>query len=129
MIDRPGSRAAYTNFRIVTGDVEAAKGTCPWGDGDVYKYLEALCHALRETGDPALDRELDERIAVIARAQQPDGYLHTVNQLAPGTPRWTRRHDHEDYNFGHLSRAKPGTPRCAERSRACGTTSWRPNST
>jgi DUF1680 family protein len=102
MIDRPGSRAAYTNFKILAGESSAAKGTCHWGDGDVYKYLEALGYALQQTGDPALDRELDERIAVIARAQQPDGYLHTVNQLAAGNPRWTKRSDHEDYNFGHL---------------------------
>lgn len=102
MIDRPGSRAAYTNFKILAGDAPAAKGTCQWGDGDVYKYLEALCHSLQQTGDPAIDRELDERIAVIARAQRPDGYLHTVNQLAESATPWTKRSDHEDYNFGHL---------------------------
>jgi DUF1680 family protein len=102
VIDRPGSKAAFTNFKLVAGQSNEAKGDCRWGDGDVYKYLEALCYALAATGDAALDRELDERIAVIARAQRADGYLHTVNQLARATSGFTTRFDHEDYNFGHL---------------------------
>lgn len=102
VIDRPGSQAAFTNFRIVSGESQEARSRCRWGDGDVYKYLEALCHALTATGDPALDRELDGRIAVIARAQRPDGYLHTVNQLDPASRPFAVRQDHEDYNFGHL---------------------------
>lgn len=102
VIDRPGSRAACTNFLLVTGHSQAAAGNCKWGDGDVYKYLETLAYALLETGDAALERELDERIAVIARAQQPNGYLHTVNQLAGVAFPSPRRNDHEDYNFGHL---------------------------
>lgn len=102
VIDKPGSRAAFTNFRILLGESQAAPGNCKWGDGDVYKYLETLSYALLETGDAALDRELDERIAVIARAQQPNGYLHTVNQLAGVAFPSPRRNDHEDYNFGHL---------------------------
>lgn len=102
VIDKPGSRAAFTNFKIVAGLSQEAKGDCRWGDGDVYKYLEALCYAWAATGDAALDRELDERIAVIARAQRPDGYLHTVNQLATNAAPFCVRFDHEDYNFGHL---------------------------
>jgi DUF1680 family protein len=82
VIDKPGSKAAFTNFKLVAGLSQEAKGDCRWGDGDVYKYLEALCYELAVTGDSELDRELDERIAVIARAQRPNGYLHTVNQLA-----------------------------------------------
>jgi len=102
VIDRPGSRAAFTNFRILAGLSQEQAGSCRWGDGDVYKYLEALCYAFAATGDAALDRELDERIAVIARAQRPDGYLHTVNQLATNALPFAVRFDHEDYNFGHL---------------------------
>jgi DUF1680 family protein len=102
VIDRPGSQAAFTNFKLVLGESHEAQSRCRWGDGDVYKYLEALCHALAATVNPALDRELDERIAVIARAQQPGGYLHTVNQLSPAAQPFAIRLDHEDYNFGHL---------------------------
>lgn len=102
VIDRPGSRAAFTNFKILAGLSQEQAGNCRWGDGDVYKYLEALCYALASTGDAALDRELDERIAVIAQAQRPDGYLHTVNQLATNAAPFAVRFDHEDYNFGHL---------------------------
>jgi hypothetical protein len=58
VIDRPGSRAAFTNFKLVAGLSQEAKGDCRWGDGDVYKYLESLCYAWAATGDAALDREL-----------------------------------------------------------------------
>jgi DUF1680 family protein len=102
MVDRPGSKAAFTNFKLVAGLSKETAGNCRWGDGDVYKYLEALSYALLETGDAALDRELDERIAVIAQAQQSNGYLHTVNQLAGTAFPSPLRADHEDYNFGHL---------------------------
>jgi DUF1680 family protein len=102
VIDKPGSKAAFTNFKLVAGLSQEAKGDCRWGDGDVYKYLEALCHNLAATGDAELDRELDERIAVVARAQRPNGYLHTVNQLETNATPLTVRFDHEDYNFGHL---------------------------
>ena len=102
VIDKPGSKAAFTNFKLVAGLSQEAKGDCRWGDGDVYKYLEALCYDLAVTGDAELSRELDERIAVIARAQRPDGYLHTVNQLAATATPLAIRFDHEDYNFGHL---------------------------
>ena len=102
VIDKPGSKAAFTNFKLVAGLSQEAKGDCRWGDGDVYKYLEALFHNLAATGDAELDRELDERIAVVARAQRPNGYLHTVNQLETNATPLTVRFDHEDYNFGHL---------------------------
>ncbi|MBM4089231.1 MAG: glycoside hydrolase family 127 protein [Planctomycetes bacterium] len=102
VIDKPGSKAAFTNFKLIAGLSQEAKGDCRWGDGDVYKYLEALSYALAATSDAAIDRELDERIAVIAKAQQANGYLHTVNQLAPSSFPLAIRFNHEDYNFGHL---------------------------
>jgi DUF1680 family protein len=102
VVDKPGSRASFTNFKILAGLSQEKAGDCRWGDGDVYKYLDSLCYAFAATGDAALDRELDERIAVIARAQRDDGYLHTVNQLATNAAPFSVRFDHEDYNFGHL---------------------------
>ena len=43
---------------------------------------------------------MDEVIAVIAKAQTPDGYISTDIQLV-AVERWRARH-HEIYNMGHL---------------------------
>ena len=47
-------------------------------DSDVYKALEAAAYSLATHPDPALDKRLDEIIAMLAAAQQPDGYLNTL---------------------------------------------------
>ena len=44
---------------------------------------------------------MDEAIALIAAAQQPDGYLSTM-PLASQKPRFQNAQDHELYNMGHL---------------------------
>ena len=49
----------------------------------------------------ALARRMDEAIALIAAAQQPDGYLSTM-PLASQKPRFQNAQDHEVYNMGHL---------------------------
>ena len=73
-----------------------------WSDGDCYKYLEALTMIYAQTGDKAIDKELDEKIAMIAAAQESDGYLSTNIQLQDGLERWSDTHHHELYNMGHL---------------------------
>ncbi len=72
-----------------------------WGDGDCYKYLEAL--VAMQGSDPDADRarEIGALIAAIGEAQEADGYLHT-NIQREGADRWRRRNRHELYNFGHL---------------------------
>ncbi|AMV40735.1 beta-L-arabinofuranosidase domain-containing protein [Planctomyces sp. SH-PL62] len=75
-------------------------------DSDLYKALEAASYSLATHPDPALDKALDEAIALIAAAQLPDGYLSTwyiVNDL---DRRWTNlRDNHELYCAGHLFEA------------------------
>jgi len=48
-----------------------------WGDGDCYKWIEAAASVYAQTRDPELDRQMDELIAVITKAQAPDGYIST----------------------------------------------------
>ncbi len=63
--------------------------------------------------DPGLDKKLDEWIAKIAAAQEPDGYLYTARTIDPRKPhrmagpeRWVNLKDsHELYNLGHLYEA------------------------
>lgn len=84
-----------------------------FNDTDVYKAIEAASYALVAQPDPALARQLDDLIAIIAAAQEPDGYLYparTVNPKAPapgaGPARWVHLNgSHELYNAGHLYEA------------------------
>ena len=64
--------------------------------------------------DPKMDAYLDRLIALIASAQEPDGYLYTTRTIDPqhphdwsGTQRWVMEQDlsHELYNAGHLFEA------------------------
>jgi DUF1680 family protein len=100
------------NFRKAVTHEGAYEGR-RFNDTDVYKAIEAASYALSERRDPALERRVDDLIALIAAAQEPDGYLfpaRTVNPEAPapgaGPARWVHLNgSHELYNAGHLYEA------------------------
>jgi DUF1680 family protein len=72
-------------------------------DSDTYKAIEAASYSLATRPDPALEQKLDEIIAKIAAAQQPDGYLDTYFIVKEPGKRWTNLRDwHELYCAGHL---------------------------
>lgn len=86
----------------------------PFDDTDPYKVIEGASYALSVHPDPALDAYLDKLIAMIAAAQEPDGYLYTTRTIDPqhphewsGTERWVNEEilSHELYNLGHLYEA------------------------
>ncbi len=75
-------------------------------DSDVYKALEAASYSLATHPDPALDRQLDEIIAILAAAQHPDGYLNSYYTVKEPDKRWVNlRDNHELYCAGHLFEA------------------------
>jgi DUF1680 family protein len=75
-------------------------------DSDIYKALEAASCSLATQPDPKLEKRLDEIIALIAAAQQPDGYLNTYFIVKAPSQRWTNLRDwHELYCAGHLFEA------------------------
>lgn len=75
-------------------------------DSDVAKWIEAVAYSLATHPDPALDALLDEVIALIASAQQPDGYLNVHFIVVEPEKRWTNLRDwHELYCAGHLIEA------------------------
>jgi hypothetical protein len=77
-----------------------------FNDSDVYKALEGACYELARKPDPALGKQVDDLIAVLAAAQQPDGYLNSYYALAEPDARWTNLKDaHELYCGGHLIEA------------------------
>src|SRR5690348_6662504 len=50
----------------------------PFDDTDPYKVLEGASYALAVTPDAKLRQYLDDLIAKIQKAQEPDGYLYTA---------------------------------------------------
>ncbi|WP_130837623.1 glycoside hydrolase family 127 protein [Lachnoclostridium sp. Marseille-P6806] len=94
------------NFRIAAGEREGVFDGTVFGDGDFYKWMEAAMYSAVRTGDSRLLAELDEYIALIGRAQQPDGYLSTKQIIGEksgtGASRMGDINDFEVYNFGHL---------------------------
>jgi len=84
-----------------------------FNDTDIYKAIEAASYSLIKHPDADLDRRLDELIALIAGAQEKDGYLfpaRTINPQKPaagvGPERWVHLNgSHELYNSGHLYEA------------------------
>jgi DUF1680 family protein len=84
-----------------------------YDDSDVFKVVEGAAYSLASHPDAALDRRLDEVIAKIAAAQEPDGYLYTNRTIDPanvqpqaGPQRWSNlKASHELYNVGHLYEA------------------------
>ena len=75
-------------------------------DSDVYKALEAAAYSLATHPDPALDKRLDDIIAILAAAQQPDGYLNSYFTVKEPDKRWTNLRDwHELYCAGHMFEA------------------------
>lgn len=93
---------ALNNFKITAGLQEGAHRGMFWHDGDFYKWLEAAIYVYAQNGDEELIRQVDEHIAIIAKAQEPDGYLQTQIQLRPEVDRYENRKYHEMYNTGHL---------------------------
>jgi hypothetical protein len=88
------------------------RGT-PFDDSDVYKVIEGASYTLALHPDARLDQYLDDLIAKIAAAQEPDGYLYTARTIDPkcrldffGPTRWSKLEgSHELYNQGHLYEA------------------------
>jgi DUF1680 family protein len=75
-------------------------------DSDVAKWIEAASYTLVTHPNPSLEALLDEVIALIAGAQQPDGYLNTHYTVVEPGKRWTNlRERHELYCAGHLIEA------------------------
>lgn len=86
----------------------------PFDDTDIYKVIEGASYALQLKANPQLEKQIDSLIALIAAAQEPDGYLFTFRTLQPdtlhpwiGTKRWEKEEElsHELYNSGHLYEA------------------------
>jgi len=93
---------SLNNFKIAAGLKEGEHKGMHWHDGDFYKWLEASMYVYAQTKDEKILKEVDEYIAIIAQAQEEDGYLQTQTQLRDHIDRYENRRYHEMYNTGHL---------------------------
>lgn len=78
-----------------------------WDEANLYKFLETAGHSLGVFPDKELERQADEIIALIARAQRPDGYAHAFvinSKKEPWDPGFLDG-SHDGYVLGHLIEA------------------------
>ena len=103
MLEESGT---LNNFRLAAGQGSGEFKGWVFQDSDAYKWMEAMALELANGPDPDLESLLDQAIAVVAAAQQPDGYLNTHFQVAKPGQRWTDLEwAHELYCAGHLIEA------------------------
>jgi DUF1680 family protein len=100
---------SFKNFKVAAGiDTGRFRGPS-FHDGDFYKTLEAVAAMYASTKDRKLDAWMDDAIAVIGKAQKPDGYIYTKNIIEQKKTGQDKMFDDklsfEAYNFGHLMTA------------------------
>ncbi len=93
------------NLRLaVAGGDEGYRGPV-FMDSDVYKTLEAIGWELGRADGPELADFAHEAIALVEKAQLPDGYVNSYVQVT-GKPRYAAlASSHELYCAGHLIQA------------------------
>ena len=102
----------YTNFEKAAKPSESYKVEgLSFDDTDVYKTIEGASYSLQTYSDKRLVEYIDSVLDIVAKAQEPDGYLYTSRTMNPkhphewaGDKRWSKEEDlsHELYNLGHM---------------------------
>jgi uncharacterized protein len=113
LLSNPATSHSWQHFLMAAGELplpdHPPEGP-PFADGDFFKWFEAAAQMYGMTHDPALARLMDRIVAVVARAQRPDGYLGTfatIEQMQGHTDvrPFAEKDDFETYNLGHLMTA------------------------
>ncbi len=90
------------NFKIAAGLKDGKHQGEWWHDGDFYKWMEASVYIYAVNKDETILNDLDDIIAVIAKAQWANGYLSTPAIIDESIKPFSNRRYHELYNSGHL---------------------------
>lgn len=105
-IDQLEVSGVIDNFRRVVGESGAEYRGFYFADSDLYKVIEAVAWEIARTGTTEFDAWLDGVIGLVARVQEPSGYVmswiqgvHPEKKFAELD--WT----HEMYVLGHLVQA------------------------
>lgn len=111
------SEGRYRNFENAAKQMASPTnlgfkvGGYSFDDTDVYKTIEGASYLLQTYPDAKLKAYIDSVIAIMASAQEPDGYLYTARTQNPEHPHeWAGRErwetvenlSHEFYNLGHM---------------------------
>ncbi|HQE33703.1 MAG TPA: glycoside hydrolase family 127 protein [Flavobacterium alvei] len=101
---------AYANFKIAAGESKGTFKGPSFHDGDFYKIFEGMAATYAVTKDKKLDAEMDKAIALFAKVQRKDGYLHTPVLIDErwgtlGPEEVKKQLGFEKYNMGHLMTA------------------------
>ncbi|MGH3201155.1 MAG: glycoside hydrolase family 127 protein [Streptosporangiaceae bacterium] len=103
MLEETGS---LENLRIAAGLTSGEYSMPLFRDSDVYKVLEAIGWERAHGADPEQDQFLTDTAGLLARAQQPDGYLNSYVQVVESGKRFGNpAMGHELYCAGHLMQA------------------------
>ncbi len=95
-----------SNFAKAGGLMEGNFEGIYFNDSDVHKVLEGAAYSLADHPDKKLEKIVDDVIAKMAAAQQPDGYLNSYYTLKEPDKKWTNlRVRHELYCAGHMFEA------------------------
>ena len=102
----------YENFVKAANPSESYKVEgFSFDDTDVYKTIEGASYSMQTFPNKKLDKYIDSVLLIVAKAQEPDGYLYTSRTMNPkhphawsGDKRWVKEEDlsHELYNLGHM---------------------------
>jgi hypothetical protein len=94
------------NFRIAAGESSAWREGWFFADSDAYKWLDAAARILACRKDRELEALVNDFIVLLGKAQEPDGYIFTYNQVHFTGARWQNLQiEHELYCHGHLIEA------------------------
>lgn len=101
---------AYKNFEIAAGLMKGKFSGPSFHDGDFYKIFEGMAATYAVTKDKKLDQEMDKAIALFAKVQRKDGYIHTPVLIDErwgtlGPEEVKKQLGFEKYNMGHLMTA------------------------
>ena len=103
-VDQLGTHGNLANLRRVTGDFDGDFAGMWFADSDVYKTLEAVAWEIGRSGDSS--DFLTDAVALLEKAQDPDGYLDSYYQVDHRERQWADvRFSHEMYCAGHLIQA------------------------
>jgi uncharacterized protein len=112
--ERCDNTGRIKNFQMAAQKSGKFCTTYPFDDTDIYKTIEGASFSLSLFPDKKLEAYMDSLIAIVAKAQEPDGYLYTARTIDPAKPhawagseRWVKERElsHELYNSGHMYEA------------------------
>ncbi|MBP2708388.1 glycoside hydrolase family 127 protein [Microbispora sp. RL4-1S] len=106
-VDNLHSQGNIGNLAAAAGESDQEFAGMWFADSDVYKTLEAALWELATSpADAGLKDFVDTTTALLARAQQADGYLNSHFTIAAPEKRWLKPDwSHELYCAGHLIQA------------------------